>query len=147
VPAADTADFYAVARALAVFNLLGSYARRRVVPRRWVLDYWHTRLCALRPGYDVVVSQRVGWSQEKAPWPDLLDLIDRAGRYKCRRACCTPATQTGENNPQPPVAVSAPGGEGVQAGTQGGRDAHPLTRRAADNLAAVRRALGEDPDQ
>lgn len=88
VPAPDTADLHTVARALAVFNLLGSYVRWGMVPRRWVLDFWHTRLRSLRSGYEAVVSERVSWSEGRPPWPDLLDLMDRADKYNCRRSCC-----------------------------------------------------------
>jgi hypothetical protein len=77
-------DLRTVARTLAMFNLLGSYVRRRIAPRRWVLDFWHARLRALRPGHDVMVAERVYWSQGRAPWPDLLDLLDRADRYRWR---------------------------------------------------------------
>ena len=53
-----------------MLNLLGSYTRRRLVPRRWVLDFWHARLRALRPGHDVIVAER------EHDFDRLTDLVD-----------------------------------------------------------------------
>ncbi|AGZ44262.1 hypothetical protein [Actinoplanes friuliensis] len=80
-------DVYLMVRALATFDLMGAYARRGIVPRRWVLDYWHPRLQVLRRGYEVVNSYQHG-SYPGHDRPDLLDLMARAERHPCRRECC-----------------------------------------------------------
>jgi hypothetical protein len=92
-PTGGTDELNAIARALAMFNVLGTYTRRGIIPRRWVLDFWHKRLRALRPGLTEVVAQRVQWSNGQAPWPDLLDLVERAENYTCSRRCCSPVAQ------------------------------------------------------
>lgn len=87
IPPVGTADYYRIVRALAVFDLLGAYARKGIVRREWVLDYWHPRLQALRPGYELVNFRDDGPYPNHGR-PDLLDLIERAERYYCRRQCC-----------------------------------------------------------
>lgn len=89
VPSTESADYYLMVRALAVFDLMGSYVRRGIIKRRWVLEYWHPRLQSLRPGYEAMHLDR----QEAYPYrvhdrPDLLELMERAERYVCHRVCC-----------------------------------------------------------
>ncbi|BCB73697.1 hypothetical protein Pflav_001070 [Phytohabitans flavus] len=88
IPPLGTADYFRIVRALSVFDLLGAYARKGIVRREWVLDYWHPRLQALRAGYELV-NYREDGPYPNHGRPDLLDLIERAERYDCRRQCCT----------------------------------------------------------
>jgi len=87
VPPRDSEDAYLMVRSLAVFDLLGTYARRRIVPRRWVLEFWHARLQILRHGYGLDADSSGFYPIHGRP--DLLDLIERAEHYRCDRACCS----------------------------------------------------------
>ena len=87
LPSTELEDVYLMVRALATVDLMGSYARRRIVRYSWVLEYWHPRLQVLRHGYHVVNSYEHG-SHPNHDRPDLLDLIARAERYRCARVCC-----------------------------------------------------------
>jgi hypothetical protein len=87
LPPIGTADYYRMVRALAIFDLMGAYARKGIIQRNWVLDYWHPRLQVLRPGYELVNFRDDGPYPSHGR-PDLLDLIERAERFHCNRQCC-----------------------------------------------------------
>jgi hypothetical protein len=87
MPSTDLDDVYLMVRALAVVDLMCSYARRHIIRYSWVLEYWHPRLQVLRHGYDVVNSFEHG-SYPNHDRPDLLDLVARAESYRCTRVCC-----------------------------------------------------------
>ena len=105
IPAMDSGDYYRMVRSLAVFDLMGAYARKGIVRRRWVMDYWHPRLRVLRAGYEAVNFRSDG-PYPNHERPDLLDLIARAERYRCSRECCSEV-----RNPHPPLAPTRTKGE------------------------------------
>ena len=88
MPSVNQEDVYLMIRALATIDLMGAYARRGIIPYRWVLEYWHPRLQVLRPGYQVVNAHEHG-SYPTHDRPDLLDLIARAERHPCSKVCCS----------------------------------------------------------
>lgn len=93
VPPYGSVDLHQVDRAMGMLDLLGTFVRRRIVRRAWVLDFWHRALRNLRPGYDAVVRlHSEHWFRGVTPWPDLADLIERSERYNCRQPCCTSPT-------------------------------------------------------
>lgn len=89
VPTFGSDDLHQIDRAMGMLDLLGTFVRRRVVRRSWVLDFWHRALRNLRPGYDSVVRlHSEHWFKGVTPWPDLEDLIERSERYRCQQPCC-----------------------------------------------------------
>ena len=93
VPTYGSDDQHQVDRAMAMLDLLGTFVRRRIIRRAWVLDFWHQALRSLRPGYDAVVRLHSDhWFRGVTPWPDLADLIERSERYTCQQPCCTSPT-------------------------------------------------------
>lgn len=108
VPPTDSDDFKLMIRALAVFDLMGVYARMRIIRRHWVLDYWHPRLRVLRAGYEAVNFKQYA-SYPNHERPDLVELIDSAERYQCRRACC--------RQERPVLPTSGRGGEAAGMAT------------------------------
>jgi hypothetical protein len=92
MPDYDSDDMLRIDQSLAMLDQLGMFTRRSVIPRRWVLDYWHLQLRDLRTGYNTVVQMHGdNWFNGGTPYPDLGELINRAERYSCRLACCNAA--------------------------------------------------------
>jgi hypothetical protein len=87
VPARDSEEEYLMVRSLAVFDQLGMFSRQGIVPRKWVLRFWHARLQLMRRGFGVEEDPTRPYILRGRP--DLQDLIERAERYRCGRSCCT----------------------------------------------------------
>ena len=47
-------EFYLLNRTLGIYDTLAMYVRRRVVPRRWVLDMWHHPLAGMQMSFPSV---------------------------------------------------------------------------------------------
>jgi hypothetical protein len=86
-PVRDSDEEYLMIRSLAVFDLVGMFAHYGIVPRKWVLRFWHARLQILRHGFDMGEDATRPYVLRGRP--DLQDLIERAERYRCDRTCCT----------------------------------------------------------
>ncbi|GIF20245.1 hypothetical protein BJ973_001849 [Actinoplanes tereljensis] len=86
VPPHDSDEEYLMVRSLAIFDLLGMLSGQGIVPRRWVLRYWHARLQLLRHGFGMEEDPSRPYIVHGRP--DLQDLIERAERYRCDRTCC-----------------------------------------------------------
>jgi hypothetical protein len=98
-------EFYLLNRTLGIYDTLAMYVRRRVVPRRWVLDMWHHPLAGMRAAARQLARRHqegdLGWT----PWPELWSLLDEAARYRSSLICCTsPPEFVGEENEPPPAA-------------------------------------------
>ena len=69
-------EFYLLNRTLGMYDTLAMYVRRRVVPRRWVLDMWHHPLAGMRTAAGQLARRHqkggLGWT----PWPELWPLMD-----------------------------------------------------------------------
>lgn len=92
LPLANSPEYYDMVRAFAALDLMGLYARRRIVRQSWVMDYWHSRLPVLRAGYELMHGdQSDGYPWRVRERPDLLNLIERAESVTCRRECCEPS--------------------------------------------------------
>jgi hypothetical protein len=86
VPPRDSNEEYLMVRTLAVFDLLGMFSRQGIVPRKWVLRFWHARLQLMRNGFGM--EGDAGRPYILQGRPDLQDLIERAEHYRCNRTCC-----------------------------------------------------------
>jgi hypothetical protein len=86
VPPRDSDEEYLMVRSLAVFDLLGMFSRQRIVPRKWVLRFWHARLQLMKHGFGMEGDPARPYILQGRP--DLQDLIERAERYRCSRTCC-----------------------------------------------------------
>ncbi|MBG0564867.1 hypothetical protein [Actinoplanes aureus] len=97
VPARGTPDFYLLNRTLGVYDTLAMYVRRKVVPRKWVLDMWHHPLKAMRPGAEKLAQRHLEIGLDWRPWPELWSLLKAAEGYETALPCCTePADQADE---------------------------------------------------
>ncbi|MGA5299085.1 hypothetical protein ACPCHT_04110 [Nucisporomicrobium flavum] len=85
-PPRDSEEEYLMVRALAVFDQLGMLSRQGIVPRRWVLRFWHARLQLLKHGFGMEPDPSRPYILQGRP--DLQYLIDRAERYQCADTCC-----------------------------------------------------------
>jgi hypothetical protein len=108
-------EFYLLNRTLGMYDTLAMYVRRRVVPRRWVLDMWHHPLAGMRGAARQLARHHqeadLGWT----PWPELWSFLDEAARYRSSLICCTsppdfvsgtgspPAETTARSDPQPGI--------------------------------------------
>jgi hypothetical protein len=75
---------------MATLNAVGLYVRRRIVPGRWVLETWHHAFADIKPAVEAFVAYRQSL-QVNTNWRvavDLEDLLDRASKFRSRRACC-----------------------------------------------------------
>lgn len=89
-PDLDSDEYATINRAIATLDAVGLYVRRRIVPRRWLLDIWHHPLADIRPAAYAFIAYRrsvtnTGWRGGHG----LEDLLDQASRYRTRHACCT----------------------------------------------------------
>ncbi|MDG4820268.1 hypothetical protein O7635_00080 [Asanoa sp. WMMD1127] len=107
LPVPDSAEFAAAVRALNMFDVCGMYIRHGIIPRRWVLEYWHRRLRELETGFDAMLLEREAWHPGWEPWPDLRRLFESARRYRCKEVCCRalPAIKQTAADEEPPVRV------------------------------------------
>lgn len=111
-PDLDSDEYATMNRAIATLDAVGLYARRRIVPRRWLLDIWHHPFTDIRPAAYAFIAYRrsrnnTGWRGGQR----LEDLLDQASRYRTRRACCTgfePDPGAGRSAPPPPPEPSEP---------------------------------------
>ncbi|WP_433382689.1 hypothetical protein ACQPZX_19470 [Actinoplanes sp. CA-142083] len=104
VPPRDSDEEYLMVRSLAVFDQLGMFARHGIVPRKWVLRFWHPRLQLMRHGFGMEADPARPYILQERP--DLQDLIERAERYPCDRACCVNGRK--EHRLQRPERASRP---------------------------------------
>lgn len=72
-----------VNQALALYDTLGTYVRRRLVPRGLVLAAWHHQLLAIREPAEQFASHRRRLNI-KQPWVGLDYLFGKAERYSHR---------------------------------------------------------------
>jgi hypothetical protein len=86
LPPRESDDEYLMIRSLAVFDLLGMFSRQGVVPRKWVLRFWHARLQVMRRGFGMERDATRPYIIQGRP--DLQHLINQAVRYRCRQSCC-----------------------------------------------------------
>jgi hypothetical protein len=99
LPDQGSPDYYLLNRTLGMLNLLALYARRGVVPRRWVLEVWHHPLQKMDVAVTLLVDERIavaGWR----PWPQLEWLIRQAATYRSSDGCCLPVA--------PPTSGTSP---------------------------------------
>jgi hypothetical protein len=108
-PALDSEDFATMNRAIVTLDAVGLYVRRRIVPRRWVLDVWHHPFADIRPAAEAFIAHRssrhvnTGWRAGT----DMEDLLDQAARFRTRRRCCTGSPQRLDE--APPTLVGPQG--------------------------------------
>jgi type II secretory pathway pseudopilin PulG len=105
LPEQFSPEFYLLNRTLGMYDTLAMYVRRRVVPRRWVLDMWHHPLAGMRTAARQLARRHqeddLGWT----PWPELWSLMDQAARYHSSLICCaSPPDFIGEAKEPPPAA-------------------------------------------
>ncbi|GAA3932734.1 hypothetical protein [Actinoplanes auranticolor] len=86
VPPRDSDEEYLMVRSLAVFDQLGMMSRQWIVPRRWVLRFWHPRLQLLKHGFGMEPDPTRPYILQGRP--NLQYLVDRAERYHCADTCC-----------------------------------------------------------
>jgi hypothetical protein len=89
-------EFLLVNRALAVYDAVGMYIRRRIVSKDWILDSWHHSLQDIRPAAEAFVRHRQKKHHMWKPWPDLEVLLESAEGYQTKRTCCWPSPSTAE---------------------------------------------------
>jgi hypothetical protein len=111
-PDLDSDEYATMNRAIATLDAVGLYMRRRIVPRRWVLDIWHHPFTDIRPAaYAFIAYRRSTYNTGWRGGQGLEDLLDQASRYRTRRACCTefePDPGTGRSAPPPAPEPSQP---------------------------------------
>ncbi len=111
-PDLDSDEYATMNRAIATLDAVGLYVRRRIVPRRWLLDIWHHPFADIRPAAYAFIAYRrsvnnTGWRGGQG----LEDLLDQASRYRTRRACCTgfePDPGAGRSSPPPEPSEPLP---------------------------------------
>jgi hypothetical protein len=79
-PNTQEEDWDQINHSLALYDTLGTYVRRRLVPRRLVLAAWHKQLLAIEKAAEAFQQHRrsLGISQ---PWVGLGYLFQKALRY------------------------------------------------------------------
>ncbi|MEO6472382.1 MAG: hypothetical protein ABIR57_10610 [Aeromicrobium sp.] len=80
-------DWHEINRALATYDTLGVYFRRRIVSRRLVLGEWFHPLSLIREPANAWMRHRVEHGVRN-PWPSLTLLLDRAEKYHLKQGCC-----------------------------------------------------------
>jgi hypothetical protein len=87
----DAETYYLIYRTLGVFDNLGMFVKRKIVPRELVLEVWHHPLIAMCPGAQIVRDHAIRTSpQPGVPWPELWALFISAKEYaeSSGLACC-----------------------------------------------------------
>jgi len=92
-PPRDSDEEYLMVRSLAVFDQLGMLSRQWIVPRRWVLRYWHPRLQLLKHGFGIEPDPDRPYILQGRP--NLQYLIEHAERYRCADSCCADGRKEG----------------------------------------------------
>jgi hypothetical protein len=82
-PEPGDADWTTINQALAVYDTLGVYMRRKIVSERLVLSAWHHPICMIREPAEAWLRHREAHGVSN-PWPSFLWLLDRADRYHAR---------------------------------------------------------------
>ena len=100
LPDQGSPDYYLINRTLGMLDLLAFYARRGVVPRRWVLERWHHPLQQMAAAVALLVDERIAVARWR-PWPQLDWLIREAATYRSSDGCCL-------QEPLPPPQSDAP---------------------------------------
>jgi len=98
LPDSQSDDFAIMNRAIGMYDTLGTYLAKGIVPRKLVLEIWHHALREIRPGARMVAAHRAG----PLPWPHLWLLLDDADKYRSKLSCCTTPAP-----PQRPAPVPA----------------------------------------
>lgn len=88
LPDDHSENFYLMNRAVGMYDTLGLYVRRKVVPRRWVLEVWHHSIRDSRAGAELLAAHRRTVHHSWSPWPHLWYLLGQAERYRSRLPCC-----------------------------------------------------------
>ncbi len=81
-------DWDSINQALAMYDTLGVYVRRKIVNERLTMSAWFHPLCAIHGPADAWVAHRARHGVRN-PWPSLTWLLDRAERYHAKQGCCT----------------------------------------------------------
>lgn len=102
VPAVGTVAWDEANRALAMYETLGYYVAKGIVPPNQALGLWHHSIRDIRTAAGWFVEARRGthvggWR----PWPYLHELMDRADRYRSDLSCCA---SRDEREPSEPPA-------------------------------------------
>jgi hypothetical protein len=86
----DELDFRLIYRTLGVFDNMAMFARRRVIPVKWVLEVWHHPLKEMRKGAEIIRQNAIDAKESSAtaPWPQLWILLDKAETYHSTLPCC-----------------------------------------------------------
>ncbi|HEX5204262.1 MAG TPA: hypothetical protein VFW27_30415 [Actinoplanes sp.] len=154
-PARDSDEEYLMVRSLAVFDELGMLARLRIVPREWVLRFWHARLHLMTHGFGMEFDPARPYILQGRP--NLQYLIACAGRYRCDQDCCADG-QKELRLREPQRARTAPATTGIRAGIQhrrrplllvrdlGGPMRRPGSRRTRQRNAAPAGRAARAPD-
>jgi hypothetical protein len=86
----DELDFRLIYRTLGVFDNMAMFARRRVIPVKWVLEVWHHPLKEMRKGVEIIRQNAIDAKESSAaePWPQFWILLDKAETYRSTLPCC-----------------------------------------------------------
>ncbi|MEV4704477.1 hypothetical protein [Actinoplanes sp. NPDC049316] len=117
VPARDSEEEYLMVRSLAVFDQLGMLSRQWIVPRRWVLRFWHPRLQLMSHGFGMEPDPARPYILQGRP--NLQYLIDCAGRYQCADSCCADGQK--QNRLRDPKTARGATQDGEGPTPEGGR--------------------------
>ncbi len=88
LPEPGDEDWDSINQALAMYDTLGVYMRRKIVEPKLVLDAWFHPLCAIHQPADAWLAHRARHGSQN-PWPSLVWLLDRAESYHEKQGCCT----------------------------------------------------------
>jgi hypothetical protein len=79
-PGPSDADWDQINQALALYDTLGTYVRRRLVPRRLVMAAWHKQLLAIEEAAEAFQKHRSNLGIVQ-PWVGLGYLFKKASKY------------------------------------------------------------------
>jgi len=99
LPEDGSSEYYQIFRTLGWFEALAMYNKRKVVPRRWVMEVWHHSLRGMTEGAEVMLADRLKKDQNYTPWPNLWPLLEEAANYKCKMLCCHPGKLATKGRP------------------------------------------------
>lgn len=84
----DKEDIHTMFRAITRFDSAAILVKSGLVPKRWMLETWHTALRDLHTGFGLMIDYaRHNWRTTN-PWPTLTKLIEEARTFKCQEVCC-----------------------------------------------------------
>lgn len=84
LPPEGSDDFALLSHTLSVHNTIAIYVRRRIVPKRWLLEGWRNTLASIRPATELYIGYRrntYGWDI----FDDLVSLINSAEKAVVKR--------------------------------------------------------------